>query len=180
VKAGTFRSDLLYRLNVLMLPLPPLRERPDDILPLARHYLDRAVRQHHRPKRFHPDAEAELLRYSWPGNVRELANVLERIVLLHEGDEIHAGDLGLSRAATGAGAVEVEASGIRVDFSRGGVSLAQVERTLILEALKAARNNRRRAAELLDISAETLRYRLEKHGIESGEAGRAGDSTGSV
>ena len=180
VKAGSFRSDLLYRLNVLMLPLPPLRERPDDILPLARHYLDRAVRQHHRPKRFHPDAEAELLRYSWPGNVRELANVLERIVLLHEGDEIHAGDLGLSRTATGAGAVEVEASGIRVDFSRGGVSLAQVERTLILEALKAARNNRRRAAELLDISAETLRYRLEKHGIESGEAGRAGDSTGSV
>jgi len=180
VKAGTFRSDLLYRLNVLMLPLSPLRERPDDILPLARHYLDRAVRQHHRPKRFYPDAEAELLRYSWPGNVRELANVLERVVLLHEGDEIRAGDLGLSRAALGAGAVEVEGSGIRVDFSRGGVSLAQVERTLILEALKAARNNRRRAAELLDISAETLRYRLEKHGIEAGEAGRPGDSTGSV
>jgi two-component system response regulator AtoC len=177
-KAGSFRSDLLYRLNVLTLRLPPLRERPDDILPLARHYLDHAARRHRRPKRFHPDAEPQLLQYSWPGNVRELANVLERVVLLHEGDEIHGSDLGLSQASTGTGAVEVEASGVRVDFSRGGVSLAQIERTLILEALKAARNNRRRAAELLDISPETLRYRLEKHGIEPGEAGRRGESAG--
>jgi two-component system response regulator AtoC len=177
VKAGGFRADLLYRLNVLTLPMPPLRERPDDVLPLARHYLERAARQHQRPKRLHPDAEAQLLRHSWPGNVRELANVLERVVLLHEGDEIHAGDLGLSRAAGGGGAVEVGASGVRVDFSRGGVSLARVERTLIIEALAAARNNRRRAAELLDISLETLRYRLEKHGIESGDASRDDDKT---
>jgi DNA-binding NtrC family response regulator len=179
-KAGSFRPDLLYRLNVLMLPLPPLRERPDDILPLARHYLERVARQHRRSKRFHPDAEAQLLQYSWPGNVRELANVLERVVLLHEGDEIHGGDLGLSPAAAGAGAVEIGAGGIRVDFSQGRVSLADVERTMIIEALKTARNNRRRAAELLDISPETLRYRLEKHGIEPGEAGRPGDSSRSV
>jgi DNA-binding NtrC family response regulator len=175
-KAGSFRPDLLYRLNVLMLQLPPLRERPDDILPLARHYLERAARQHRRSKRFHPDAEAQLLQYSWPGNVRELANVLERVVLLHEGDEIHGGDLGLSRAAAGAGAVDVGAGKIRVDFSHGKVSLAAVERAMIIEALKTARNNRRQAAELLDISPETLRYRLEKHGIEPGEAGRPGDS----
>ena len=171
VKAGNFRSDLLYRLNVLTLPLPPLRDRPDDILPLARHYLEHAARQHRRPKRLHPDAEAQLLQYSWPGNVRELANVLERVVLLHEGEEIHGDDLGLSRAPGGAGDLKVGADGVSVDFSKGGVSLAQVERTMIIEALKIARNNRRRAAELLDISLETLRYRLEKYGIEPGEAG---------
>ncbi len=167
-KAGTFRPDLFYRLNVLTLRLPPLRERPDDILPLARHYLERAARRYRRSKRFHSDAEAQLRHYSWPGNVRELANVLERVVLLHEGDEIHGGDLGLSQRAAGAGAVDAGAAGIRVDFSQGGVSLAEVERTMIIEALKTARNNRRRAAELLDISPETLRYRLEKYGIEPG------------
>ena len=113
-----------------------------------------------------------LCRYHWPGNVRELANVLERVVLLHEGDQIHGSDLGLAQAPAGAGAVDVGASGVRVDFSRGGVRLADVERALIIEALKAAGNNRRRAAQLLDISFETLRYRLEKYGIEPGEQNR--------
>lgn len=86
-----------------------------------------------------PHAEAQLLQSSWPGDVRELANVPERVVLLHAGDEIHGGDPGLSPAAAGAGAVDVGAAVIRVDFSRGGVSLAGVELTMILEAFKTAR-----------------------------------------
>lgn len=167
VKAGAFRADLLYRLKVLTLALPPLRERREDILPLARHYLDRAARQYQRPKRFHPDAEPWLLGYPWPGNVRELANLLERVVLLHEGDEVHGNELGLSGVARPGRVVDVDASAVRVDFSRGGVSLAQIEKSLIVEALKVTGSNRRRAAELLDISLETLRYRLEKYGIET-------------
>jgi two-component system response regulator AtoC len=167
VKAGTFRADLFYRLKVLTLELPPLRERPEDILPLARHYLERFSRQYRRPMRFRPDAETRLLQYGWPGNVRELANLLERMVLLHEGEEVSADDLGIGAPAkSAAGPVDVDVAGIRVDFSRGGVSLAGIERTLIEEALSFTKNNRRRAAELLDISLETLRYRLEKYKIE--------------
>ncbi|MBI4637083.1 MAG: sigma-54-dependent Fis family transcriptional regulator [Candidatus Rokubacteria bacterium] len=177
VRSGGFRPDLLYRLKVLTLALPPLRERPEDIPPLARHYLAQAAREYRRPRRLHPDAEARLVGYPWPGNVRELANVLERVVLLHEAEEIHADDLGLGEGSTGGvprgGAVDAERGAVRVDFSRGGVSLADLERTLIVEALKAAGGNRRRAAELLDISAETLRYRVEKYGIAAGEGSQA-------
>jgi two-component system response regulator AtoC len=164
VKAGAFRSDLLYRLKVLVLPLLPLRQHPEDILPLARHYLERAARQYRRPKHFDSGTEARLLAYAWPGNVRELANVLECVVLLHEGEEIRAEDLGLPSPAPAGAPVSVNAEGVTVDFSRGGVSLALLERTLIAEALKAAGGNRRQAADLLGISVETLRYRIEKHG----------------
>ncbi|MFQ5519775.1 MAG: sigma-54-dependent transcriptional regulator [Candidatus Methylomirabilia bacterium] len=168
VRNGNFRADLLYRLKVLTLDLLPLRDRPADILPLARHYLAQATRQYRRPKSLHPEAEARLLSYPWPGNVRELANVLERVVLLHEGEEIHGEDLGLEVAAPAGGAVVVDSSALRVDFSRGGVSLTQLERTVIAEALKVAGGNRRRAARLLHISLETLRYRAEKYGLVPG------------
>lgn len=167
VKDGSFRADLLYRLNVLHLALPALRARPEDILPLARHYLSQTAGQYRRPRRFHPGAEGRLLGHSWPGNIRELANVLERVVLLHEGEEIRAEYLGLGGAPPAGGAVEIRPDAVSVDLSRGGVSLARIERTLIVEALRVAGGNRRRAAELLDISVETLRYRLEKHGIET-------------
>lgn len=167
VRSGGFRPDLLYRLNVFTLAIPPLRERPEDILPLARHFLAQAARQYRRPKHLHPDAEARLLAYLWPGNVRELAHVLERAVLLHEGEEIRGEDLGLEGTSPRGGAVVVESGGVRADFSRGGLSLQQVERALITEALKAAGGKRHRAAELLGISLETLRYRMEKHGLRA-------------
>jgi DNA-binding NtrC family response regulator len=170
-RTGSFRPDLLYRLQVLTLALPPLRKRREDILPLARHYLTQVARRYRRVKRLHPDAEARLLAYAWPGNVRELANVVERAVLLHDGEEIRGDDLGLKPARAPGAATEVDSGVVRVDFSRGGLSLAQVERTLIVEALKAAGGSRRRAAALLDISVETLRYRMEKYGLTgAGEA----------
>ncbi|HLE42571.1 MAG TPA: sigma-54 dependent transcriptional regulator [Methylomirabilota bacterium] len=169
-QSGSFRLDLLYRLQVLTLTLPPLRERPEDILPLARSFLAQAAQKYRRPKRLQPDAETRLSTYAWPGNVRELANVVERAVLLHEGGEIGGDDLGLKSSPPRASGAEVDSGGVRVDFSRGGVSLAHLERTLIVEALKAAGGNRRRAAELLDISLETLRYRIEKYGLAAGGA----------
>ena len=167
---GTFRADLLYRLKVLILVLTPLRSRPEDVVPLARHFLAEAGRRYRRPRRLTPDAEASLRAYEWPGNVREVANVIERTVLLHEGEEIGAGVLGLSALARGGALVEVgSGGGVKIDFSQGGLSLAELERTLIVEALKATGGNRRRAAELLGISVETLRYRMEKHALTSAE-----------
>ena len=167
---GTFRADLLYRLKVLTLVLTPLRSRPEDVVPLARHFLAEAGRRYRRPRRLTPDAEASLRAYEWPGNVREVANVIERTVLLHEGEEIGAGVLGLSALARGGALVEVgSGGGVKIDFSQGGLSLSELERTLIVEALKATGGNRRRAAELLGISVETLRYRMEKHALTSAE-----------
>jgi DNA-binding NtrC family response regulator len=102
--------------------------------------------------------------------VREVANVIERAVLLHEGEEIGAGVLGLPALTRGGAPVEVGGGGgVKVDFSRGGLSLSELERTLIVEALKATGGNRRRAAQLLGISVETLRYRMEKHALTSVE-----------
>jgi DNA-binding NtrC family response regulator len=170
VHEGTFRTDLLYRLKVLTLELPPLRSRPEDVVPLARHFLAEAGRRYRRPRRLTPDAEASLRAYEWPGNVREVANVIERAVLLHEAEEIGAGVLGLSALTRGGTPIAVGGGGgVTVDFSQGGLSLSDLERTLIVEALKATGGNRRRAAELLGISIETLRYRMEKHALTSAE-----------
>jgi DNA-binding NtrC family response regulator len=162
-REGTFRSDLLYRLNVLPVELTPLRERREDIVPLARHYTAEFARRYRRPRRLAADAEPRLLAYGWPGNVRELANVVERAVLLSERDEITASALGLAPPPPAVGRVDIDAGSVKVDLSAGGVSLAQIERALIVEALRVAGGNRRRAAQLLDLSAETLRYRIEKY-----------------
>jgi transcriptional regulator with PAS, ATPase and Fis domain len=164
-EAGRFRRDLLYRLKVLTLTIRPLRERREDILPLSRHFLSQAARRYGILKYLTPDAEAGLLRHSWPGNVRELANVLERVVLLHDADDIHAQDLGFESPEPPAGAVEVSRGALRIDLSQGGVSLEAVEHALLVEALRVAGGNRRRAAELLRITPDTFRYRMAKHGL---------------
>jgi DNA-binding NtrC family response regulator len=167
---GSFRSDLFYRLKVLTLVLPPLRERPEDVVPLARHFLAEIGRRYRRARRLTPDAEARLRGYGWPGNVREVANVIERAVLLHEGDDIGPDALGLPAFARGGTAVEVGGGGgVKVDFSQGGLSLSELERTLIVEALRTTGGNRRRAALLLGISGETLRYRMEKYALGAGD-----------
>lgn len=163
IAEGAFRPDLYYRIKALTLDLPPLRSRGSDITLLARHFLDRFTRQYGLPvKTLTPEAEAVLLAYSWPGNVRELAHLVERAILLHEGRTIAAVHLGLPAADTAA-RVQVGPGAIRVDFSAGGIRLDEVERQLILEALEAASWNRGRAAQLLAISKETLRYRMEKY-----------------
>jgi DNA-binding NtrC family response regulator len=163
IAEGSFRPDLYYRIKALTLEIPPLRSRGTDIPLLARHFLDRFTRQYGLPaKRLTPEAEAILLAYSWPGNVRELAHLVERAILLHDGPTIAAEHLGLS-AGTAAAPVQVGPGGVRVDFSAGGIHLDEVERQLILEALQASSWNRGRAAQLLGISKETLRYRMEKY-----------------
>jgi len=166
IAEGSFRPDLYYRIKALTLEIPPLRSREADITLLARHFLERFTRQYGLPaKRLTPEAEAVLLTYAWPGNVRELAHLMERAILLHDGLAIAVEHLGLS-GGHGTATVEVGPGGVRVDFSVGGIQLDAVERQLILEALQASNWNRGRAAHLLGISKETLRYRAEKYQIQ--------------
>jgi two-component system, NtrC family, response regulator AtoC len=166
IAEGSFRPDLYYRIKALTLEIPPLCSRGADIVLLARHFLERFTRQYGLPaKRLTPEAEAVLLTYAWPGNVRELAHLMERAILLHDGLAIAVEHLGLS-GGHGTATVEVGPGGVRVDFSVGGIQLDAVERQLILEALQASNWNRGRAAHLLGISKETLRYRTEKYQIQ--------------
>ncbi|HKY32982.1 MAG TPA: sigma-54 dependent transcriptional regulator [Candidatus Polarisedimenticolia bacterium] len=155
VRAGRFRDDLFYRLNVVPLALPPLRERVEDIGPLAVHMLKRlAGRYGGRPKRLTPAARRALKEYAWPGNVRELSNVLESAVLAHDG-----GEIGEERLALPRGTPAEEA--VREAFRRRW-SLESLEAAYIREVLKAARGNKSRAAELLGINRKTLLQKLKR------------------
>jgi len=163
IAEGAFRPDLYYRVKAITLEVPPLRSRGADITLLAKHFLERFTRRYGLPdKRLSHEAESALLAYSWPGNVRELAHLIERAILLHEGPTIASEHLGLLRGPPTT-PVEVSAKGVRVDFSTGGIQLEDVERHLIREALQASAWKRGPAAQLLGISKETLRYRMEKY-----------------
>ncbi len=164
IAEGAFRPDLYYRIKALTIEVPPLRDRGADITLLAHHFLDLFTRQYGlSTKELAPEAEALLLAYPWPGNVRELAHVIERAVLLHEGSTVAAEHLGLPGGKAKASLVVKAGEGVQVDFSSGGIVLDEVERLLIDEALQASGWNRTQAAQLLGISKETLRYRMEKH-----------------
>ncbi len=166
-KLGEFREDLWQRLAVAVIRVPPLRDRDDDAVLLGRTFLDAAVRRYGAPPRtLSPAAEAALRAYAWPGNVRELANVMERVVLFSDADPVGPDDLGLSAAPAAAGRVGVAPSGdVQIDFPDAGVSLERIEQTLIETAIAKAGGNQSRAARLLGISRDTLRYRLEKYGL---------------
>jgi transcriptional regulator with AAA-type ATPase domain/tetratricopeptide (TPR) repeat protein len=159
IRARRFREDLYHRLAVVILRLPPLRERGTDILLLARHYLGRACADYGvRLKTLTADAESALLTYRWPGNVRELANVMERVVLLSDGDEVTAATLGLpDEVPAGPAVTEPDAN---VDQE-----MAALERNRIEDALHAAGGNISRAAAHLGLPRNTLRYRMDRHGL---------------
>ena len=173
---GTFRNDLYFRLAVILLALPPLRERGDDVLLLAEHFLDRfRVRYGKEVRTIDAQAQALLLQYEWPGNVRELSHVIERAVLWSRGPVLGAELLsGMSRAPDappGAGASD-EGRGAPPPFAapgapQGRVGLMEWERAMIEQALREAGGNQTRAAQRLGISRDTLRYRLKKFGLEA-------------
>lgn len=170
VAEGTFRPDLYYRIFVLTVRVPPLRARGSDIILLARHFLDRVTKQYGRPpKQLTQEAEAALLEHTWPGNVRELAHMMERVGLLHRGTAVPSEHLDLSRRKDAPVLVESEGK-VRVDYSSGGITLDEVERQLIAQALEASGWNQTRAAQLLGISKETLRYRVEKYQLRTKES----------
>jgi DNA-binding NtrC family response regulator len=167
VKAGRFREDLLYRLNVITLQMPPLRERKEDIGPLAEYFLARKARSR-TPKRLAPGALALLTEYEWPGNVRELEHVLEGAMLLSTGEVIDEDDLGPhvyrgSRAAPGTHAVP--ASAVAASGDGQALSLDDVERRHIESVLKKNGFNRARTADELGISKKTLYLKIKRYGL---------------
>ena len=168
VKAGAFREDLYYRLNVVQVDVPPLRARRSDIPLLAQHFLRRIAEENGRgPMRFSDAALESLLSYPWPGNVREVENAIERAVVLSETDEVQADVL------PGAGLARPSAS---LDLLVPGISLAELERMAIIQALEAADGSTARAAEMLDISRRKIQYRLKEWGLSDRFGKDAGDA----
>jgi len=167
VAAGRFREDLFYRLNVFPLTLPALRERPRDILPLARHLMERHLRSGEILPPFEPEAEARLLSHRWTGNVRELDNLMQRALILCNGERICVQDIhfetldGEAPAMAPAGTC-APASDESTGKSRLNSDLRNVEEQMILDALRSGNGSRKQAAELLGISPRTLRYKLQK------------------
>ena len=160
VREGTFRQDLFYRLNIFPIEVPPLRQRTDDILPLARHFLATLQPKLGRKfKGFTREAENLLLTSSWPGNVRELRNVVERAMILERSPEIQPSALILDQAGTTAPAAEAA-------VAPAIVPLEQMERDLVTRAMAATGNNQTRAAELLGVTRDQLRYRLKKFDLD--------------
>lgn len=162
IQTGQFRKDLLYRLNVVPIFLPPLRERGEDVRLLADHFVSIYSREFKKPiKHVQDEAYARLSSYAWPGNVRELRNVIERAVLLCKDNVLKSSDIVLGSGQPNT-AEDTLAS---LNLPPGGVDLDQLENKLLRQALARAGGNQTQAAKLLNVSRDTFRYRLEKHGL---------------
>ena len=179
VRSGQFREDLYYRLKVVPIRVPPLRERREDILPLARHFLAQFnVAFAKSFERIEADAERVLLAYPWPGNIRELRNLFERIVLLNKGETIEAQHLSAAIAPPAArtgSSLDVLRSVIESgQFGEDGVdlekALGEVEREVIQRAFDWTRGNQSRAAQLLQMKRDKLRYRMKLYGFHDAPA----------
>jgi two-component system NtrC family response regulator len=153
VAEGGFRQDLFYRLNVLQIRIPPLRERRTDVIPLAEHFLAQASDP---PKALSEDARSALLAYSWPGNVREIRNVVERASILARGSRIEASDLGFD-----------EPTSLQPEASTLPMALSRLEETMIRKAIVEAAGNRAEAARRLGIRRQLLYAKLRQYGIGS-------------
>ena len=161
VKRNLFREDLLFRLNVFSISIPPLRDRTEDIMVLSEYFLKHFSSKF--DKQFHgisDDARDLFLKHSWNGNVRELRNLIERVVLSENGPLIEAAHL---RFMDSVQSGELSAGSIKL--TERGIDLEEVEKKLILQAMKMAKGNKTKAAKLLNLSPPTLYYRLEKYGI---------------
>ena len=161
VAAGRFRADLFYRLRVIPITLPPLRERREDIQPLVKHFTSHFNGEFGRHVReIAPEAQAMLTAYAWPGNVRELRNVIERAVLLTDGATIGLRELPPEVTAPMAGPAASAAA-----LPSDGVKLDEVERRLLVQALDRAHGNQSHAAALLGLSRHQVRTRMKRHGL---------------
>ena len=161
IRLGLFRADLYFRLRVLHLDVPPLRERKGDAVLLARYFLDHFGQRYRREGvRLNAEAEAVIAGHRWPGNVRELRNVIEQAVLLSAGQEIGAQDLMLPGAARAS--VSIVSTLVSGNSESGDSVLDRMERDALEQALGNASGNVSKAARELGISRDTLRYRMEK------------------
>jgi transcriptional regulator with GAF, ATPase, and Fis domain len=160
VRQGRFRQDLYYRLNVVPITLPPLRQRAVDIPLLVNYYVDSYNTEFRkRIRRVSPAAMEQLKAYTWPGNVRELRNAVERAMLLVEGDELTSEDFPVARPSA-------PSLNEAVDLPANGIDLEQLERSLVIQALERSGWNQTRAAGLLGVNRDQIRYRIEKFKLE--------------
>ena len=158
VAKGGFRSDLYYRLNVLPIRLPPLREHAEDVPVLLRFFVDAFNSEFKKKiKGVSPAAETVLKNYNWPGNVREMRNVVERAMLLAEGPRLEVQDFAVVNATAG--------PGDPFDLPAAGVDLESLERSLVAQALRRAGGNQTKAAALLGLNRDQIRYRIEKFNL---------------
>ena len=169
VKEKRFREDLFYRLNVIQIRLPSLRERKEDISLLGRHFLKKYSEELNKNiARVSPEALRVLLNYDYPGNVRELQNIIERAVALESGEELSAQNLSSYLEEQ----IPLKKGAIDLDIPSEGIDLEKVveeiERTLLVKALDKSRGIKKKAAELLHINFRSMRYRLEKYGLNHG------------
>ncbi len=170
VRSGEFREDLLYRLNVVNLRIPPLRERREDLAALSQFFIDKYARSNGRPARkLSRDGLAQVMQHKWPGNVRELENAMHRAVLLANGEDVGADAI---RAPDGAPVGHRDATGDAIEAAQAaarnlvGRTVAEVEQDLILETLTHCLGNRTHAAHILGISIRTLRNKLKQYSDE--------------
>jgi two-component system, NtrC family, response regulator AtoC len=175
---GRFRLDLYYRLSVIQLDIPPIRERGLDVLLLAEHYIadfGKKLRLRREVRGLAPEVREVFLRYSWPGNVRELKNVIERALILEDKELITMDYLprDLTGRASGSAPSSAGDGGGKFSLPADGISLEEVEMSLVEQAIERSKGNQTRAAELLGISRDQLRYRLKKLDTHEGAASDA-------
>ena len=169
VRAGNFRADLFYRLDVLRIALPPMRQRDDDSWLLAKMFVEEAHRRLGRtPVRLSPKLKKAVIAYPWPGNVREIRNQMERLVLSTPPDVTEITDLALPNTSLG------EGDRFTVDFSAGPIAWETIECSVISQALQTARGNVSEAARLLGLGRGALRYRMNRYHLEL-DGGQEGD-----
>jgi two-component system response regulator PilR (NtrC family) len=169
VKEKHFREDLFYRLNVIQIKLPSLRERKEDIPLLTNHFLKKYSEELNKNiSKFSPEALQILLRYEYPGNVRELQNIIERALALESGQELTAHNLSSylsEQPLLKKGSIDIEIPNEGIDLEK---MVEDLERTLLLKALDKTKGVKKKAAELLNINFRSMRYRLEKYGLNHG------------
>ncbi|HLA11377.1 MAG TPA: sigma-54 dependent transcriptional regulator [Pyrinomonadaceae bacterium] len=169
-EGGRFRLDLYYRLSIIQIDIPPLRDRGDDVLLLAQHYIDTIgsrLKLKHKITGLSPEVITVFRRYSWPGNVRELRNVIERALILEDNEVVTAdylpgGLTGQPSVRTGSWSAGDSTSAVQFLLPDSGISLEDVEMSFVKQAIERSEGNQTRAAELLGISRDQLRYRLKK------------------
>ena len=173
VADGKFREDLFYRLNVLRLVLPPLRERVGDVAHLARHFATMVAREQGIAKKdFSPRALSVLSTHDWPGNVRELRNVIQRAALLGTHELIHSSDLTITRRAARTETPDESAGSAQILIPSDGKSMSDIEAEAIGHTLASTSGNRSKAARMLGISRPTLLRKINKYGLDSAPGSR--------
>lgn len=161
IASKRIREDLFYRLNVMPVHLPPLREHKEDILPLADYFIEKLSQENHKErKQLSAEAKKKLMEYDWPGNIRELANILERAVVLNTSNKLQPEEIYLTNLPAQA---SQETSGEALPV---GISLQELEKRLILKTLEKLNNNRTRTADVLGISVRTLRNKLQEYNVK--------------